>query len=417
MKKYDIAVVGGGLTGVAAAVSAARLGRSVTIIEESGCFGGAMSNCLVYPFMIYWTKCKEERKYLSAGIFTEMNKRQKEYNPSADHCNFSPEIFKFVFDDMIEEAGVDYLFHAMLCGVKTEKNKITSASFATKSGITEIEADYFIDATGDGDLFAFAGCDYSLGRPEDSKCQPMTTCFRLGNVDEDIFDGNELKRLQGEYKRLKAENKIKNPREDILIFRKLGKGIIHFNTTRVINHNPINPMERSTAEVEARRQIKEMVDFLKSSSVAFRDSVLINTAVSIGIRESRMLKGKYTLTGEDIVACKKFDDRIALGNYDIDIHNPDGSGTSHYYFKEGEYYSIPFGSLISEQYVNLLVGGRCISADHQAQASVRIMPICATTGEAAGTAAGVMAADGTFTDNADIAKIQDVLRKNGAAID
>ena len=112
-----------------------------------------------------------------------------------------------------------------------------------------------------------------------------------------------------------------------------------------------------------------------------------------------------------------FDDAIALGNYDIDIHNPEGAGTSHYYFEPGEYYSIPYRSLLPKEYDNLLVGGRCISATHEAQASIRIMPICATTGQAAGTAVAVAYNEGQTTKTIDIKKLRDLLKKRGAAID
>ena len=115
--------------------------------------------------------------------------------------------------------------------------------------------------------------------------------------------------------------------------------------------------------------------------------------------------------------CTKFDDAIALGNYDIDIHNPAGTGTSHYYFAPGDYYSIPYRSLLPKEFDNLLVGGRCISATHEAQASIRIMPICATTGEAAGTAIGVAYNTGTNTHTVDVKAVQAKLRENGAAID
>ena len=140
------------------------------------------------------------------------------------------------------------------------------------------------------------------------------------------------------------------------------------------------------------------------------------TAPQIGVRESRKIEGEYVLTGDDLVSCVKFEDSIAAGNYDIDIHNPEGGGTSHYYFKDGEYYTIPYRCLIPKGGKNLLVAGRCVSATHEAQASVRIMPIVCCIGEAAGTAAAAAHKRGVAVNEADVPEIQNILRGNGAFI-
>lgn len=417
MKKYDLIVVGGGITGVAAAVSAKRLGIDVLLVDKSGALGGAMSNSLVYPFMYYATKSPDasgHEKVLCDGIFTEMRKRHAKY--STDKHNFSPEHFKFTFDEMISEAGVDVLFHGSVFDVTTEDGKISSIKVATKQGVTEYASNLFIDATGDGQIFYLAGCDYQIDREDDGFCQPMTTCFRMSGVDIDAFYA-DLPRLQKLYKEKHETGEIKNPRENILVFNGIGTGILHFNTTRVIKLDPTNPLDVSRSEIMARSQIAEMEQFLKENCDAFKDSTIISIASEIGIRESRKLKGEHILTVEELKDCTKFDDRIALGNYDVDIHNPTGSGTEHYYFKAGEYYSIPYRSLLPKEISNLLVAGRCISATHEAQASVRIMPICACMGQAAGTAAAVCIQTGCNPHNVDVSAVQALLRENGAAID
>ena len=150
MKNYNLIVAGGGLSGVAAAVSAARLGMRVLLIEKSGALGGAMSNSLVFPFMPYWTMNGHEKKYLSTGIFAEMMKRQAAYTHNTNDSNFDPEYFKIVLDDMVTEARVDVLFHAMLFEVQKDGRYIKSVSVATKSGSLTFEANFFIDTTGDG---------------------------------------------------------------------------------------------------------------------------------------------------------------------------------------------------------------------------------------------------------------------------
>lgn len=415
MKKYNLIVAGGGLSGVAAAVSAARAGLEVLLVEKSGCLGGAMSNCLVYPFMPYWTEMDGKKEYLSAGIFEEMRKRQNEYETSKSDMNFKPEYFKLVLDDMVNEAKIDVLYHAVIFGVNTDERQIKSVNIALKSGPLTTEADFFVDATGDGDLFAFAGCDYQTGRDNDGLCQPMTTCFRMSGVDVEMYK-KERSALQELYKNYRKEGKIENPREDILTFLGIGEGIVHFNTTRIVKLDPTNPFDVSKAESMARKQIHEIVKFLKDNSKAFANSSIISVASDIGVRESRKLKGVHILTAEELKDCTKFEDSIALGNYDIDIHNPSGSGTSHYYFKDGEFYTIPYRSLLPKEFDNMLVAGRCISATHEAQASVRIMPICCCMGEAAGTAIGVAYNSGANLHNVDINEVQTILVSNGAKL-
>ena len=137
--------------------------------------------------------------------------------------------------------------------------------------------------------------------------------------------------------------------------------------------------------------------------------------MQIGVRESRMIDGEYTLTKEDLLACARFDDSIAVCNYDIDIHSPDGSGTSHYYFPKGEYYTIPYRCLIPKNAENLLVAGRCVSATHDAQASLRIMPTCATLGDAAGIAASI-ASNGNVR-SVDTNELRKILKEKGAKVD
>ena len=415
MERYDLIVVGGGLTGVAAAVSAAREGLKVLLAERNGSCGGAIANNLVFPFMEWWTPLKAENpKELSAGIFAEMRERVNGYHTPDKKHHFSSEYFKIVLDEMLEEAGVTVLFHAALCQVRTEGDGVKSLVFAVKNGLLELEADFYVDASGDGDLMAFAGCDFCVGRREDGYCQPMTTCFRLGNIDIKRFR-EELPEIQKKYKEEQAKGNLINPRENLLVFFGTGTGVVHFNTTRVVKHDPTDPFAVSRAEILARKQIRELVALLKGFE-SCKNAEILSIAAEIGVRESRKLRGVHVLTQEELKDCTRFEDSIALGNYDIDIHSPTGSGTSHYYFPDGTYYTIPYRSLVPKEYGNLLVAGRCLSATHEAQASVRIMPICATLGQAAGTAVAVMKNRGQDNKTVDVKEVQRILEENGAAI-
>lgn len=415
MKKFDVLVAGTGFAGTAAAISAARGGKKVILFDKFNAPGGAAAVNLVTPFMPYWTINKErnKREYLTGGIFSEIVGKLRELGAMEGDDKFSDEYLKLVLNRMIKEAGVTVLYHAYLKDVEKEGKSIKSVTVSALGQDIKIAADTFIDATGDGVLSYLAGCSFMLGRNGDNLCQPMTLCFRVANVDVGRFYA-EMPEMQKLYKEKQSSGEIRNPRENILTFVVPAKGIIHFNTTRVVKLNPTDPFDVTEAEFAAREQVFELFDLLKANFSSMKDADLIMTAAGIGVRESRMIEGEHILTANDLKECTKFPDSVARGNYDIDIHNPEGTGTSHYYFAPGEYYTIPYRSLTVKDADNLLVAGRCISADHEAQASIRIMPICASTGEAAGIAASL--APGGRVKEVDIKALRERLTASGALI-
>ena len=414
MKKYDVAVIGGGFAGVGAALAAAGVGAKVLIVEKANCLGGAATNCLVNPFMRYWTEMDGARVDLSAGIFGEIHDRLKARHAMMAE-SFLEEELKYILNEMMIEAHVDLLFHAYVFKVDKRDGRITSVTVATKSGETAIEADYFIDATGDAQLAYLADCPTVLGREPDRLCQPMTLCFRLGNVDVEAFYASR-ERLNLAHRQSLEAGELSNPRENILVFKTPIKNVLHFNTTRVVRKDPTSPEQVTEAEVLARRQVYEIYDFMKKHADGLEDSFLMMTAAEIGVRESRMIMGDYVLTEQDCRNCMKFEDAIAACNYDIDIHNPEGTGTSHYYFPTGTYYTIPYRSLIPRGVENLLVAGRCISSDHGAQASYRIMPVVCCLGEAAGEAVALAVGEKCMVREIDVPTLQKNLKQKGAFI-
>lgn len=418
--KYDLVVLGGGFAGTAAAISAARAGLSVLLVDKSNCLGGAAVNCLVNPFMPNYTRTDDhdvpEKYSLSQGIFLEIVGELKKLGAADGNPPglFHEEYLKLVLNRMALAAHVRLLFHSWLAGAQVENGRIRSVSVLNKSGRMDLEADYFVDATGDADLAVRAGCPYHLGRSGDSLCQPMTLCFRVANVDIEKYR-RARPMINGLYQKMRAQGKIRNIREDVLIFPNLVGGVLHFNSTRIVKRSPVDALDLTQAEIDAREQVWELFRFMKENIDGFQHSELLMTASEIGVRESRMIDGEYRLTGEDLKACTRFDDSIALGNYDIDIHNPEGSGTSHYYFPQGQYYTIPYRSLVPKRVDNLLVAGRSISVTHEAQASIRILPIVCCLGEAAGTAVGVVHSAGTPCREADVKLLQQRLKRQGAA--
>ena len=388
---YDIIVVGGGFSGVMAACAAAREKQKVLLVEKSGALGGAAVLNSVLPFMNYMLKKDGERVLLNKGLFAEFLSRLYKYAESdggdkvvsGNGTTFNEEFLKIVMDDMTDDYGVEVLFHATVCDVLSAGGKIKEIKVVGSFGVETLQARYFVDATGDAVLSLLAGASYHVGREKDGKCQPMTLCFRMGNVDMEKFRKEDLAKVNKLWKEKLAAGQLINPREDILIFSHTTDSVLHLNSTRLLK-SPVSAKEKSVAEKEARKQMLELYRFLVKNAPSCKNATLLSSSVEIGVRESRMIDGLYVLTKDDIVACRKFPDAVAAGNYDIDIHSPDGSGTSHYWVPEGEYYTIPYRSLIPKGFDNLMVVGRCISSTHEAQASYRIMPIVACIGEGGG---------------------------------
>ena len=429
MNQYDVLVVGGGFSGCAAALAAARGGAKVLLAEETGALGGAPNTMLILPFMPHCTPIggdAADRTILSQGIFLEICERLIAFKKQLEGENaaytdipmsiFSEEHLKMVLDHMMAEAGVRVLFHAKLYKADAAEGKISSLTFSVTGGSLTMTANTYIDCTGDAELAYLGGFPTRLGREGDSLCQPMTLCFRVGDVDIPRFRAARAE-MQKQYKICQQNGEIDCPREDILVFDTVSPTVLHFNTTRVILKNPTDPYDVTEAEIEGRRQVYDIFRFLRKYVPGCEHATLLSTASHIGIRESRMIEGEYVLTQEDLLACRKFDDGIAACNYDIDIHNPEGSGTSHYYFKPYTYYTIPYRCLLPKGTKNLLVAGRCISSTHEAQASYRIMPVVCTLGEAAGTAAAIALSDGVGVAEVNIETLKDTLRKNGAFIE
>lgn len=415
MKRYDVTVIGGGFAGVAAAIAAAREGCKVTLLEKGNSLGGAAVNGLVNPFMRNSTKINGELTELAQGLFEEIKGRLNEHNALVGGKIFHEEELKFILNDMMREENIDVLFHAYISEVNKNGNKVESVRISTIGGYVDICSDYYIDATGDAQVAYLAGCPTTLGREPDHLCQPMTLCFRVGNADvERFFESKD--RLNKLYKEALAKGEFINPREDILVFKTPIPNVLHFNTTRVVKLDPTSVYDVSKAEMIARDQVREVYEFMKKNGEGLENSFLMMTAAEIGVRESRMIVGEYVLTEKDCRAFTKFEDGIATCNYDIDIHNPEGSGTSHYYFPEGEYYTIPYRSLIPKEASNLLVAGRCISSDHGAQASYRIMPVVCCIGEAAGVAASLAVKGACDVRDIAVDELQRILRSKGAYI-
>jgi hypothetical protein len=300
---------------------------------------------------------------------------------------FCQETAKLAAEKLCLDAGVKLLFHVQLDRPTMEGRCIDCALMLGKSGLTAHRGKVFIDGTGDADLAARAGCEFELGRPEDGGCQPMTTNFDLAGVD--IARMPDRGTISALYNKAREEGRVSCPREDVLWFRSVEDDRIHFNTTRVVRHDATDTMLLSEAEIEGRRQIGDYLRFLRSEVPGFENARLHAIAVTIGVRESRRVKGHAYLTRDDFENASKFPDGICRVNYPIDIHNPAGGGTEHAGLPPNEWYEIPYGCLVPVDCDNLLVAGRPISVDHAVHSSMRVMPPACTVGQACGTAAAM----------------------------
>lgn len=392
----EVLVCGGGPAGFAAAVASVRLGVKALLVERYGFLGGMATAGLVNPFMI-------SKGVKIGGVFQEVIERLKKENACKEgelfdqpHIIFDPEILKLVLFEMVEEAKVKLLLHSLITGAIVKGKEVKGIILENKSGQSQILAKVIIDATGDGDVAALAGASF-----EKSKLlQPMTLNFRVGGVEEERMPSRQ------EMDKLFREANLSIPREKLLWFETVRKGEIHFNTTR------ISTEDLTQAEIEGRKQVKELMEFLKSKVSGFEKAYLLSTGVQVGVRESRRILGEYVLTEKDILEGRKFTDVIARGSYPIDIHEPKGKGVIWKPLRSA--YDIPYRCLAPKSIDNLLVAGRSISVTHEALSSVRVIPTCMALGEAAGVAAALAVKEKISPRKVAVSEIQKVLIGQGS---
>lgn len=433
-KEYDLVVAGGGLSGVAAAVAAARRGERVVMIERYGCLGGMAATALVNPFMTYCCRNKDLttnwEQQVNAGIFKELIDRLQEMKELFDNkISFHEEALKLILDQLTVENHIDVLFHSFIMDVEKEEDQLTGVIIANKQGIFCVNGRCFVDATGDADVTALAGCPVVTGN-EQGLTQPMTTCFRVMNVDTERYaprwstehctygvDGDACRDYVNPiFDQLVQEGHMKNPSDGVSTHASVLPGVMHFNSTRVRGVVPMDVESMSKAEIEGRRQCYELYEFMKAYVPGFENSRYMNSGIQIGVRESRHIIGDYVLNETDIMNCIEFPDSIARGAYGIDIHSTregdKNSGTKD--IPSNRYYTIPYSVLLPQGVTNLIVAGRPLSSTHLAHGAHRIMPICTCVGEAAGLAAHLVLKSGTSFREVEIEYLHRLLDENGA---
>ncbi len=412
--KCDVCVIGGGPGGLCAAIAAARHGADVILCERNGHLGGNAAMGL--PLLGYLS---QSGRQIIGGIaqefITELEKTGDSYGHQRCPMHNSitlihPDKFKLLALGTCLDAGVHLLFHTELCDTVVHNGKLTRVSVVGKGTRIDIDADVFIDGTGDGDLGFMAGAHYEKG----DELQPPTTMFALTGFHKEEFmrfldehpenmrqlesvhidDGYDtsLWRSTDSYvfvgmKANLDEIRKKYPecpilRENIIYINSTIPGKIWVNTVRVPGCDGSDIESLSDGEIKGMLQIPGIIKTLVDYVPGFEDCVLDEIRPAIGIRESRRLRGLSRIDYHDALAGKKPDDTIALAGYKIDIHSGRGAGTI--LMKVPEPYGIPLSACISADIEGLLMSGRCISMDRETLGSMRIMPTCMAIGEAVG---------------------------------
>lgn len=444
----EVLVVGGGPAGFCAATAAARHGAETILVEQSGCCGGTATNALVGPFMTSYNK--SGNKMIIRGMYEEVINRLIAQDGAVhpkdcrsgdqttgyhfkghDHCAaFEPEVLKRVADDMLTEANVEVLYHTSFVEPLVEDNCMKGAIIFSKNGMEAIKAKIVIDCSGDADVAFRAGVPCELGDVNRGEMQPGTMFFRIGNINWETLDkayyaipDEKALRPDGTRRGLfasKIEEAKKNgdfniDRKVVGLYRGVKKDEWSVNISRISGINGTKTEDLSRAEIIGRRQVNEIFKFLKKYIPGCENATLIASGSTVGIRETRHIKGEATLTAEDILNGEVPGDSILLASNAIDVHGAAGvAGTKYVTIEDGEWYGVSYRCLVPIMIDQLLVAGRSISATSEGAGAVRVMPPCMEMGHAAGVAAAIAIKENCLVRDVDTKVIQKKMIQGGS---
>ena len=430
---FDVVVVGSGAAGSPAAIAAARTGARTLLVEKLPFLGGN-STAVLDTFYGFYTPGDRARKVVAgigddviAGLrgLGDVVERPNTYGAGTG-VTYLAEHLKVVWEQLVIDSGVRVLLHAFVQDVVVADGRVVSLQVATKAGLVAIDAAVFIDASGDADVCHFAGFGYEAAGSI-APAQTLTTTFRMANVDMDKRRTISKDDLHAAMVAAAESGEYDLPRREGSDHITPVAGMIATVMTRIDQvrpgpdgevRNATDPDVLTAAEIEGRRQAIEYVRFLVDRVPGYEHASLVALSSQIGLRETRRVFGDYRLTRADVLSARQFDDQIGLCGAPIeDHHGGAGSGTTWEYLPEGAAVGIPLRTLIPRDGVNVLMAGRCFSADHDAQASVRSMAQCMAMGQAVGTAAALAVAAGGVVRKVGASTVRERLRESGAVLD
>lgn len=417
----DVLVIGGGPAGFGAAVAAARAGADTLLLEQSPALGGVAT----MGMMSHWTGLT------SGPILDELRNRAK--SADRDYNYYGAKVLKaeniintentrLTMMRMLREAGARWRLFTLSTRAVTDGGRVVGVITESKAGRGMVSAKIVVDATGDGDIAASAGVAGWIGREQDNSMQPMTVMFRISGVDfeQAVFPGefDDYIPIEGGNIQEVGKAVLPHPIGHVLLYPSVFPGVVTVNMTNSLGKSGLSPDDMTEADFECRQQIPVIIDFLRKHVPGYGECRLLQTAAAVGVRETRHFKGLYTLTEEDILKARTFDDWVATRCwFNFDVHNMTGSGLDatgvQNEFSQSKPYTIPLGCLIPESVDGLLLSGRNISGTHLAHSNFRVMPICLNIGQGAGAAAAACVRDGVQPRNVPIAHVQAILRDQG----
>ena len=425
--EVDVMVAGGGPAGVAAAVAAARRGASVYLAEGQASFGGMGTAAMVPAFMQF----ADGEHFAAAGIGREVYDRLWDAGGTAPDdkrnspyctCSIRAEVLKRVYDEMVTaEKKIAFSFLTQVIGIEAESGRLTHAICHGKSGMFAVRAAVFVDATGDGDLAAWAGAPYEKGDASGTM-MPGTLCSLYVDIDWPAVRASKAN-VQEALGRAFADKVFSKEDRHVSGIWRTGEHTGGGNIGHLYGIDGTDERSMTKGLLWGRKSLLEFVRFYREYMKGYGRMELIGTGSLPGIRETRRVMGDYVLCMEDFNKRAVFDDEIGRYAYPVDIH-PSGADPASYAkfleewknlrYKAGETYGLPYRCLTPRGLDNLLVAGRCISADRYMQSSLRVMPCCYVTGQAAGTAAAIALTSAGRPRAVNVKELQRRLKAAGA---
>ncbi len=420
--QFDILVAGGGPAGSAAAITAARAGAKVLLVEKNGFLGGNLTAAGIDTIYGLYTIGEKIEKIIG-GISDEIIDRLKLLNACYERRNtygagtgltFDVESMKLVLEQMVIESGCTLLFHSIIPEPIFKGENINGAVLSLKSGIHHVEANVVIDTSGDADLIAKAGGAFEKAL-DTGQVQSCTTVFFMAGVDIQMAKAFGKKAIWEAMRAANQTGKYHLPREEGSFHATPNPNMIEANMTRIVNVDTTDIQSITAAELEGRRQVQQYTRFLIECIPGFEKAYLVKTGCQLGMREGRRIIGDYILTKDDVLEGRKFSDSITRCGQPIEDHHT-GADTNWIYVKENGYYDIPYRCLIPKGLNNTLTAGRSLAATHDAHASARSSGTAFSMGQAAGLGAVLALEQKNRVRDIDLTILRQNLMKIGAII-